>query len=208
MIAESIYHTGHENVLNGINYSQYINSGTSPYHYFELYQTILQSKIVGINSLWSLICSVPIFMSVQASLLIHAILNATKPRLGISFSYFLGFALLFISGLNVLPIEYTEKNNFTVDMINHVSPKYLMIYMTLLLLIYLIHIKEYKLTLVIASALPIFSYFSLPVILVSGFLGVIVLRLTKSITTREFFYFSLLLISVPVSIFTFYHYTS
>jgi len=208
MVSESIFSSGNENSLNGINSSEYLKSGTSPYHYYELYQTLIFSKLFNFNSLWSFIFSVPVFMGVQASLLINAIISSIAPYLNKKIIFSLGFLLLFILGFNLVPIDYTEKNNFTLNIINHVSPKYFVVYMLMILMTYLTYHKYFSLLFVFMAIIPIISFLYLPVILGTGILGSFVLYFTKSMSLKKISVYISLIFITCLGILSFYHFTA
>jgi hypothetical protein len=185
-ISETIWNTGNENILNGINYSEYFDNGTSPYHYFELYQNQIQSKFFNISPLWSFLISVPILLGTLASILIFSFINSLDWKTKKIFPIATAVLLVFVSGMNVLPLEYTEKGNFTMQMINHVSPKYLMLFICLLGTGLLITMKQYRNATIIFLCIPIFSYMMLPVVLFSLLIGNGLLWIFKRINSKEF----------------------
>lgn len=208
MISESIWKSGNENILNGINFSPYLTSGTSQYHYYELHQNLLQSKPFGLSSAWSFVLSVPTTMAAQGSLLILSILSIYIPTLDKRIGYLIGFILLFIAGFNIIPFEYDEKNNFTSNIINHVSPKYLILYMGLLLITHLIYSRKYLWSFLVFASLPLFTFFTLPVVLGAGILGAFLLLITKTISLNQAILYVSIIMFTSIGLVLFYHFTS
>ncbi len=171
MVAENIWNSGYENTLLGINLSKDFSSGNSPYHYFELYQALIQGKVLGLSTLWSFIISVPIFFASSVSFFLVSLTKALLPKLHPGFIYLFGILLLFASGQNFLPFEYLEKGKYTLGLMNHVSPKYLLLYATFLLLMYLAYHRRYVMGVITLAVLPIFNFMMLPISLGVGLVG-------------------------------------
>jgi len=205
-LSDVIWMTGQENYLVNVNYNPLFEGGTTPYHYFELYINMILSKIITVNFLWSYVISVPVALLTLASSLLLSILNYLKNKVDWKL-YFYAVILLFISGIIVIPQEYVHEGSFSLNILNHVTSKYILIYISFVLSSFLIYKNKYQLSLYPLILIQISSFAMLPVIMIAVFGGVILLLTFKLIQKKVFLNILLVQTISVISIFMFYKFT-
>lgn len=187
-VGDMISISGQENIFWAINLHPDFGKGTSTFHYFMTYQNVLHSMPFHINSVWTFLVSLPISFGTVSSLLIWGILKSLNPdsllvkntALLVSISVL----LLFVAGFNILPFDYHEKTNFSLNIINHVSPKYHPIFWCIALTSYAIYQKKYVLAFMPLLFLPIFTFLMFPITLIALGASIFILALFKQINAR------------------------
>lgn len=203
-IADNIWRSGEENIMNTLNQMSSFSGGASPYHYFELYQTLLLSKPFGLNPLWAFTVSLPICFCVTGSYVLKTIIKASQIDLQKGLVIPLAVAFLFISGFNLLPFDYVENGAYSMNMVNNALPKYFPLFVLMLLVGFYVTKRKYITALVLVCMLLAASYTMAPLVLFIGFGGIVLLKFSKEISwEKSFLMLSLLLFSV-VFVFGFY----
>jgi len=201
-----IWTTGQENFLGNINNNILFEGGTTPYHYFELYVNMLLSKIITVNFLWSYVISVSIVLLTLASSLLLPILNYFKKRADWK-NYFYAVILLFISGIILIPAEYVHEGYYSRNIVNQVTPRYILIYISFVLSSFFIFKKKYQLSLYPLIFVQITSFVMIPVASFVIFIGGSLLLAFKLVQKKVFINILLVQFTSVISIFMFYKFT-
>jgi len=205
-MTDIIWTTGQENYLVNINYNPLFEGGTTPYHYFELYINMILSKIISVNFLWSYMISLPIVLLTLASSLLLSILNNIKTKSNWK-NYIYAVILLFISGIVVIPLKHVHEYYFSTNIVNNITPKFMLIYISFVLSSYLILKKKYQLSLYPLMFLQVASFVMLPIVSFIVFIGGSLLLVFKLIPKKVFFKILIVQITTAASIFMFYKFT-
>jgi len=205
-LSDVIWMTGEENFLGNINYNSLFEGGTAPYHYFELYVNMILSEFFKINSLWSYVISVPIVLLTLGSSLLYSILSEVKKTSKWQ-NYIYAIILLFISGTIIVPLEYVHEGNFATNIINQVTPRYILIYISFVLSSFFIFKKKYYLSLFPLVFLQIVSFVMVPSVSFAIFFGISLLYIFKLEQKKIILNMLLIQVTSVISIFIFYKYT-
>lgn len=191
LVGDTIKGTGQENVFGNINFNPNFEGGTSPYHYFMVYQNTLHRHLFGLNAIFTFLISIPISFAVLSSLLLISVMQDVFPQ-KYKYSILVALSVLFLfgSGFNLVPFDYDERGNFSMNIINHVSPKFLPVLICITLASWALYCKQYVLFIFPMLLLAIFSFLFLPVVLWTLPLVCGLLFLFKK-TTRSEMLFSL-----------------
>lgn len=211
-VGDMISITAQENIFGNINMHPDFGKGTSTFHYFMTYQNVLHSMPFQINSIWTFLVSIPITFSSLSSLLIFGIFKSlnTDSFLVKNTALLVGVStlILFVSGFNVLPFDYDERTNFSLNIINHVSPKYHPIFWCITLACYAIYQKKYVLAFIPLLFLPIFTFLMFPMALMALGASIVTLALFKQINGKEILFVSSASILTILGIMVFYKTTN
>lgn len=187
LTSDYILESGQENHYGNINSYPGFKGGTCPYHYFMIYENLIHKNLWGLNTIWSFIISVPILFAALSSLLIISIIKDVQPHFKNQYLV-IGFGVLalYFSGFNIMPFSYPEKGNFTLQIVNHVSPKYLPLFICMLLTSWALYKEKYHLFIYPMILMVLFSFMVLPVSLWTIPIGLFLAFLFKKISGKDF----------------------
>jgi len=205
-LSDVIWMTGEENFLGNINYNPFFEGGTAPYHYFELYVNMILSEFFKINFLWSYVISVPIVLLTLGSSLLYSILSEIKKTSKWK-NYIYAVIMLFISGAIVVPLEFVHEGNFSCNIVNQVTPRFILIYISFVLSSFFIYKKKYYLSLFPLVFIQIVSFVMLPSVSFAIFIGIALLFIFKLEQKKTILKMLLIQVASVTSIFIFYKYT-